>query len=275
MSIQASRLHDCSPQVGGAVSAGIRGVARAEVAAPVERQEPGAGAGQAGGHHHRGRIDREVRHAHPAQGPVVGRPVAAVLGDGVLDALTGQRVLQFGGGDGHPVDEHAQIDGPASGRIERQLPGNRQHVGLVEGRQLRGQPVRGPEVRQPDGDVAVDHPAAQHIHGAPLVEFRSQTLHEPGLRLARIAAVGRVHESRPFAPLRSADELEQVGRVDARLSVEVPRPVPNIADLDPPIPAVLDQPARDMRLERRLGDRTHAATLLYGFDIHPILVTRH
>ena len=115
----------------------------------------------------------------------------------------------------------------------------------------------GPEVRQPDGDVAVDHPAAQHIHCAPLVELRGQPLHEPGLRFARIAAVGRVHETRPLGPLRRADELEQVSGVDTRLSVEVPRRVPDIADLGPPIPAVLDQPASNMRLERRLGDRTH------------------
>ena len=131
--------------------------------------------------------------------------------------------------------------------------------------------MRGSVVRHPDGDVAVDHPTAQYIHRAALVQLRSQPLHESGLRLARIAAVGRVHEARPLAPLGGADELEQVGSVDTRLGVEVSRPVADIADLGPPVPAVLDQPAGDMRLERRLGDRTHAATLLNGPNVPSIL----
>ena len=50
--------------------------------------------------------------------------------------------------------------------------------------------------------------------------------------------------------------------------------IPDIADLGPPIPAVLDQPASNMRLERRLGDRTHAATLLHGLNVQPILERR-
>ena len=125
------------PEVGRSVPLGIRGVARAKVAAPVERQEPRAGTGQAGGHHHRGRIDREVHHAHPAQGPVAGRTDAAVLGDCVLDALARQRVLQLGGGHRHPVHEQAQVDSAPAGRVEGQLPGHRQHVGVVEGGQVR------------------------------------------------------------------------------------------------------------------------------------------
>ena len=66
-----------------------------------------------------------------------GRPVAPVLGDCVLDALAREWVLQLGGGHRHPVHEQAQVDSAPAGRVERQLPGHRQHVGVVEGGQVR------------------------------------------------------------------------------------------------------------------------------------------
>ena len=248
------------PQVAGAVPVGIRRVAGTEVMAPVERQEPGLPAGEAGGHRHRGRIDREVHHAHPAESPVGVGAIRAVLGDCVLDGLTGQRVLQLRRRHRNPVDEQTQIDGPGTRRIERQLPGHRQHVRLVELRQLRRQAMGRPEERQPDGEVAIHRPTTQHVHRPPPVQLRRQPLHEPRLRLVRVAAISRVHETRPLLTLRRPDELEQIGRVHTRHGVEVSRPNPCVADLRPAVPAMLHQPRGDVLLERRLGHPVHAVS---------------
>ena len=181
------------PQIRGAVAVRVRRIACAEFVAPVERQEPRLGAGQAGGHRHRRRIDREVHHAGPAQGPVAWGAVVAVLGDGVLDGLARVGALEFGGGHRYAVDEQCEVDGLVAGGIEGQLSGDRQHVGFVAFRQFWCEAVGWFEVREPDCDVAVHYSIAQHVHGASPVEFGCQPLHEPRLRLVGIASVGRVH----------------------------------------------------------------------------------
>ena len=107
------------PQVRGSVTVGVRRVARAEFVPPVEGQEPGSGAGEVGGHRHRGWIDCEVHHSGPAKGPVAGRPVVSVLGDGVLNGLTCVGVLEFGGGHRYAVDEQGKVDCLLAGGIER------------------------------------------------------------------------------------------------------------------------------------------------------------
>ncbi len=99
------------PQVGGGMSGRVGRVAGPPLVAPVERQEECAGAGQPGGHGHPLRVDGEVDHSG-GQGPVPRVAVAAVLGDGVVDAPAGEWVLQLGRGHLHAVDEQGQVDRP-------------------------------------------------------------------------------------------------------------------------------------------------------------------
>jgi hypothetical protein len=55
------------------------------------------------------RVDGEV-HDGVSQRAVLGVAVGAVLDDGLLNALTRERVLQLGGGDRDPVDEQRKIE---------------------------------------------------------------------------------------------------------------------------------------------------------------------
>ena len=113
------------------------------------------------------------------------------------------------------------------------------------------------EVGELDCDVAVHDTVAQHIHGAALVEFGCESLHEPGLRSVGIAAVSGVQQPLPLFWLGSPDEHEQISGVYARHGVEVPRAVPNVSDLHLPVTAVFNQPGGDVFFKRRFSYRHH------------------
>ena len=111
MSSQAVALPDLLPEVSGAVAAGVVGVAGAGPSAPVEGQEDGVLPGQPGGHEHLVGIDGEMDQGAPLEGEqrVPGVAVGAVLGDGMLDGLAGELVLELDGGDRQSVDEQDQV----------------------------------------------------------------------------------------------------------------------------------------------------------------------
>ena len=225
------------PQVGSAVPVRVGRVACPEIVAPVERQEPGLLPRQMGGHGHRVRIHREVHHPHPLQRAVLRVAVLAVLEDGVLDALAGQRVLQLGRRHRDTVHEQAQVDRLVARRVVAELAGHRQHVGLVPLDQLRSQPAGWSEERQPEPHVAVHHPVAEHVHRPPFVELLGQPLHETGLGQNHVAAVAGVHQAIPLIPLGGADELEQIRRIHSGYGVEVGLTA-DVAELHPTVTTV-------------------------------------
>ena len=195
------------PQVRGAVPVGVRRIALAEFMTLVERQEPSARSVQPRRHRHRERINSKMHHAEPTQGPVPLRTLA-VLSDGILDALTRERVLELNRSDQNAVHEQAQVDGLVAARFEGQLPGDRQHVRVVALSQLGRQAMSRPKAGELDRDVAIHHTPAQHVDGAPLVQLGRQPQCESGLRLVTVAAVGSLDQAFPISTLCLSDELE-------------------------------------------------------------------
>ena len=81
-------------------------------------------------------------------------------------------------------------------------------------------------------------------------------MHKLGPRQNRIPAIPGVDQPIPLLSLGRRDELEQVRRVHPGGPIEVGLAA-DIADLDPPVPAMLDQPPRNVSLESRLVRRVH------------------
>ena len=96
---------DPLPKVGGAVTVWVRWVARSPVVAKVEGEKPGLLARQLGGHGHLVGVDGEVDQGAPGEGHVGGVAVSPVLGDGVLDVLIGERILELGRSRWDAIDE--------------------------------------------------------------------------------------------------------------------------------------------------------------------------
>ena len=195
-------------------------VARSPVVAEVEGEEPGLLAGQLGRHGHSVGVDGEVDQGASREGDVGRVPVRPVLGDGVLDVLVGERVLQLGRGGRDAVDEEGQVDGLVGVRVVGELAGDRDAVGGVEGREGRGEAVGGLEVGELDRDAEVDHAVAQDVDGAAVVEFGGETLGEAALSGVGIVAVA-TEERLPFLGLGRTDEGEQFGGVQPEDRVEV------------------------------------------------------
>ena len=78
-----------------------------------------------------------------AQSYVLGVPILSVLLFGVFNVLAGEMILQLGSRNRDAVKEQAEVDGFVGLRIKRQLPGDREPVGIVLGDQLRSNPVSG------------------------------------------------------------------------------------------------------------------------------------
>ena len=202
------------------MAVGVGRVARSPVVAQVERQEPGLLTRQLGGHGHPVGVDGEVDEGTAREGDVGRVPVLAVLGDGVLDVLVGEWVLQFGGGGRDAVDEEGQVDGVVGVGVVGELAGDGDAVGGVEGREGRREAVCGLEVGELDRDAEVDDAVAEDVDRASVVEFCGEALGEAALSGVGVVAVA-TEEGLPFRGLGRADEGEQFGGVEAEDGVEV------------------------------------------------------
>ncbi len=140
-----------------------------------------------------------------------------------------------------------------------QLPGHRQPVRLVLRHQVRRQPVRRLEVRQPDRHALVDHPVPQHVDDAALVQLGGQPVRELRLRPVRVTAVP-LDQLVPQLDLRRAQEREQLRGVQAPDRVEVPDLALRLVVLDRVVATLRQQPRTDLRLELLLVRTTHHAT---------------
>ena len=110
--------------------------------------------------------------------------------------------------------------------------------------------MRRPEEGKPDRDPVIDHTLPEHVDGAAPVEFFGQSLTERLLSLIRTAV--QLDELVPLLLLRRPDEGQRRPEVETRLAIELEM-------LDLLVPAMLDQPSDDLRLERLLVN-LHPAT---------------
>ncbi len=244
------------PQVAGAVPV-ASGIAGPVAVAPVERQEPGAVARQAGGHEHLLGVDGEV-HDRPAQQRIAWVAVATVLRLGVLGGLAGQVVLDLGGGDRDAVQEQPDVDGPGRRRVVRQLAGDRQPVRLVFGFEVGVEPGCRPEVGEADLGLLVAgvHDAVpQHVDRPPAVELLRKTHSERPLRL--VGRRVRPAHLLPLLRLRRPDEREQLRRVERKVGREVIGPIGGVAHLDRRVATRRAERLADRRLECPLGRAGH------------------
>jgi hypothetical protein len=156
----------------------------------------------------------------PGQRAVLGVAVGAVLGDGLLEALSGQGVLQLGGRRHDPVEEQGEIDRLAARLLVAQLPGDGQPVRLVAVDQVGRELVGRLEEREPDRDAKVDHAVPKDVDDAALVQLAGQPVGELGLRGGLVAAVP-LDQLVPGIDLGGTDEGEQFGGVKPPDRVEV------------------------------------------------------
>ena len=197
----------------------------------------------------------------------VGVAIAPVLLDRLVDALPGDGVLQLGRGHRDAVDEQAQVDGLGRTGLVRKLAGHGQPVLAVALQERRREAGRRPKERQPDGHAQVDDPVADHVDRAAGIQLLGQPVGKAPLRLVRVAAV-EGEQPVPLLDLRGPDEREQLRRVERPHRIEVRRRPLRRPHLDRVVPARVDQPVADERLERRLVDFAHAAAP--GMSISPV-----
>lgn len=147
--------------------------------------------------------------------------VSPVLGDRALDVLPGQRVLQLRRRDRDAVHKQREIERlRLVGRVG-ELTHEDEPVPLVALDELRRQPVRRLEAREPDLDPEVLDPVAEYVH-----RLRD--------RLAAVALRQPVSGLRLCRP----DEGEHPARVEPELAIEPARIALRVA-------TVLEQPRLD------------------------------
>ena len=189
----------------------------------------------------------------------LGITVGAVLLDRMLDVLPGQVVLQLRCCNRDAIEEQAQVKCLVRFRIEGQLTGDSQAVGVIVGDQLRRYAERWLPVGEPDLDILIANPVPENIDRAALIDLLSKPLSEPLARTILIATMG-LHELVPVQGLGRLDEGEQLHRVEANPPVEGLThlwPSPNLASA---VTALGDKVSRNLIFEQLLADRTHIAS---------------
>ena len=220
---------DLLPQVGGGEAAPGGRVARAAVAALVERQEARRRPAQMGGHVDQVRVDREMgQAAAEREERLLGIAVEAVLADGILDVLAGERVLQFRGEDGQAVQEEDRFQAFLILLAVAHLAADREEVAGVEFAIRLVQPAGRAEVGELElAAVALD-PLPQDVQRAALLDLGGEPLEQP---VARVRAV-QLLELLPFLGLGGVNERQHVLGDQAEGAVVLLRRAPQIAARD-------------------------------------------
>ena len=163
------------PQVVDRQPVRVGRVARAVVAASVERQEPRRLAGEVGAELHLPLVHGEVRDAAPELEQLLARvAILLILQHRVVHRLLGKAVLQLEGEHRQPVDEQPDVQRPL--RIVpavAKLPRDREAVLLEPFLRLRVV-SRGRAVEQIQVQRSVLDPVAQHVDGAALDDLALQ-----------------------------------------------------------------------------------------------------
>ena len=217
---------DLLPQVGGGEAAPGGRVARAAIAALVERQEARRRAAQAGGHVDQVRVGREMRQAAAEREErLLGVAVEAVLADGILDVLAGQRVLQFRGENGQAVQEEDQVQAVLVLQAVVHLAADRKEVAGVELAIRLVQPAGRPEVGELEFAAVALDPLPQDVQRAALLDLGGEPLQQP---VARVRAV-QLLELLPFLGLGGVDEGQGVLGDQAEGAIVLLRRPPQVA----------------------------------------------
>jgi hypothetical protein len=234
---QVVALPDGLPEVAGAVLAVDDRVPSTAVAATIEGQEAGRGAGQPGGHPDLVRVDGEV-HQRPRLEAEDRRPRVAVmpiLMPGVTDLLARQGILQLRRGDGQPVQEQDQVQLIVGLRVVAELTDDAQAVLVVQLPNRRVQVMAGPNVGEPD-PLAVELEApAQHREHAEAVQGLGQGVDEEpvqgravdGMELGPGLGLGGLDEGQHLGADQGAVDVvvdlgcEGVGRIDRARSARL------------------------------------------------------
>ncbi|MBV6522209.1 MAG: hypothetical protein MNPFHGCM_02355 [Gemmatimonadaceae bacterium] len=243
-------------------------VAGAAELALVEGQEARPRAREARRHVDEIRVDGEVREAAAIGQERLARvAVGLVLPDRVLDVLPGERVLEFGGKDRHPVQEEHEVEALLVLRAVAELAHHGEEVRRVQAPRLLVEPARGAEPGEPELAARVPEAVPQHIQRAAPLDLGGEALEE--LLPHRRAVV--LFELPPLLRLRGEHEVDHVVRQEAERAVVVFGAPPAVAPrrrvtvrrrrlahrrgiARAGVGAVLEQPALDRLLEGALGD---------------------
>ena len=201
---------DFLPKVGGGVASPVRRdgrVAGAAELALIEGQETRPGFGQMGRHIDQIGVDGEVRQAAPVgeQG-LTGVTVGTVLANGVLNGLTGERVLELGGEDGNAIEKERKVQAIVVFLAVVELPDNGEEVGQVHLSGFFIEPAGRAEVGEPEAAAHVLDPVAQHVERAPVANLGRQTLQEALFHLVSMV----LGQSLPLPGLRRQHEVQYI-----------------------------------------------------------------
>ena len=185
-------LPDLLPQVRGAVPVRVRRVARAQLVAPVERQEPGRLARRAGSSSPPARCRPRSGRAPAAAASVRRVAVGAVLRHRVLDVWPVSGFFSSAVATGIPLTNRHRSSvfvEPASYGSWRVTVSR---FASYRSHQLRRQPVRGLEVRQPERRRRGRRPrGAAHRPCRARRSAAASRSHEPRCAASGVAAVAR------------------------------------------------------------------------------------
>ena len=203
--------------------AGLRGrnwrVPRTAVVALVKGKEACLDTGKAGGDVDQFRIDREMRQAAAIgqQRLPAGVAVRLVLADCVLDGLTAEQVLEFGGENWDAVQKQDQIQTLLILRAVTYLADDREKVGHIQLARLLVKPAGRPEVCQAERAAHILDAVPKHVENAAAVDFRRQA---PEKAISDLSAVV-MGQLLPFLRLRRNDEIQNVSGQKAKCAVVV------------------------------------------------------
>ena len=209
------------PEVFRGVSLPGRGdgrVAGAAEPAAVEGQEAGLGPSQVGGDVHPVRVHREVREtAAMGEERLPGITVVPVLRDRVLNILTVQWILEFGGEEGDPVEEERQVEALLRLGAVVELAHDREEVRAVQAPGLLVEAARGAEVGQLELAAGILDALAEHIEGAAPLYLSCEAAEEP---LPDIGSVV-LFEAVPGLGLGGHQKVDDVAGDEAEVAVVV------------------------------------------------------
>ena len=273
---------DALPQVGCRVTL-LRGrhrrIARSAELALIEGKEARLRARELRGDVDQFRVHRKVGQASAVgQERLAGIAVAFVLLDGVLNVLSGKRVLEFGGEERQAVQEDPEVQAVLVPLAVVKLPHHREEVALVEALEFLVEAAGRTEVRQSEFAAGVPDAVPQHVQRAAPLDLAGQPLEEALLDLGPVVLL----EPLPRLRLGGEDEVEDVARDQAPRAVVVVRRAAEVAagrakgdvgreDLAYPggftghsVRVDGDQGLLDGCFEGALGDVGHARLLLWG-----------
>ena len=144
-------------------------------------------------------------------------PIEAVLSDGVLDVLAGERILQLGGEEWQAVQEEDGVEAALVLLAVVKLSDDRENVAQVKSPQLLVQAADRPEVCEIEQTAGVLDTASNDVERASAGDFARESLQEPIVDVCPVV----LFQLRPFLRLGRQDEGEGVAGDQTECAVVV------------------------------------------------------